>query len=194
MSLSSLPWWNVRKLRVCAHYPLHSSQTYQVPRATNCGPHCGLLFRPAGRRCRQGQPPGGEPLGFRSHDPVESHEFVMLGLQQTQRGARPQDRRRPPGAARPRGGTADVLIENYAPGTMERLQLSAERLLAPQPAPGGGLRQGLRVHRPLRAHVRHGHHGAGDLRRRLGHRRARRAADQTGLPQMIGTRSRVYGR
>ena len=42
------------------------------------GPYCGLLFAQLGADVIKVEPPGGEPLRFRSHEPVESHEFVML--------------------------------------------------------------------------------------------------------------------
>ena len=42
------------------------------------GPYCGLLFAQMGAEVIKVEPPGGEPLRFRAHDPIESHEFVML--------------------------------------------------------------------------------------------------------------------
>ena len=61
--------------------------------------------------------------------------------------------------------TADVLIENFAPGTMERLAAQPGATPRAQPPPDRRLRQGLRIHRPLRTHVGDGHHRAGDVRR-----------------------------
>ncbi len=42
------------------------------------GPYCGLLLAQLGADVIKIEPPGGEQLRFRSHQPVESHEFVML--------------------------------------------------------------------------------------------------------------------
>ena len=96
------------------------------------GPYCGLLLAQLGADVIKVEPPGGEPLRFRSHDPVESHEFVMLN----------SNKRSVALDLKTDGGrqalldlvdTADVLIENYAPGTMERLGLSAQSLLDRNP-------------------------------------------------------------
>ena len=141
------------------------------------GPYCGLLFAQLGADVIKVEPPGGEPLRFRSHDPVESHEFVMLN---SNKRSVVLDLKTDAGrqALLDLVETADVLIENYAPGTMQRLQLSPERLLAHNPRLVVASGKGYGSTRSLRAHVRHGHHGAGDVRCRLGHRGARRAADQ----------------
>ena len=96
------------------------------------GPYCGLLFAQLGADVIKVEPPGGEPLRFRSHDSVESHEFVMLN---SNKRSVVLDLKTDAGrqALLDLVVTADVLIENYAPGTMDRLQLSAERLLAHNP-------------------------------------------------------------
>ena len=96
------------------------------------GPYCGLLFAQLGADVIKVEPPGGEPLRFRSHDPVESHEFVMLN---SNKRSVVLDLKTDAGrqALLDLVETADVLIENYAPGTMERLQLSPARLLARNP-------------------------------------------------------------
>ena len=141
------------------------------------GPYCGLLLAQLGADVIKIEPPGGEQLRFRSHQPTESHEFVMLN---SNKRSVVLDLKTDAGrqALLDLVKTADVLIENFAPGTMERLQLSAAATPRAQPAPDRGLRQGLRVHRPLRPHVGDGHHRAGDVGQRLGHRSARRATDQ----------------
>jgi crotonobetainyl-CoA:carnitine CoA-transferase CaiB-like acyl-CoA transferase len=96
------------------------------------GPYCGLLLAQLGADVIKIEPPGGEQLRFRSHQPVESHEFVMLNSNKrsvvlnlkTDAGRQ---------ALLDLVETADVLIENFAPGTMERLQLGAARLLEHNP-------------------------------------------------------------
>jgi formyl-CoA transferase len=96
------------------------------------GPYCGLLLAQLGADVIKVEPPGGEPLRFRSHEPVESHEFVMLN---SNKRSVVLDLKTDTGrqALLDLAETADVLIENYAPGTMERLQLSAKRLLEHNP-------------------------------------------------------------
>jgi crotonobetainyl-CoA:carnitine CoA-transferase CaiB-like acyl-CoA transferase len=78
------------------------------------GPCCGLLFAQLGADVIKVEPPGGEPLRSRSHDPVESHEFVMLN----------SNKRSVVLDLKPDAGhqalldlveTADVLVENFAP-------------------------------------------------------------------------------
>jgi formyl-CoA transferase len=96
------------------------------------GPYCGLLLAQLGADVIKVEPPSGEPLRFRSHDPVESHEFVMLN---SNKRSLVLDLKSDAGrqSLLDLVETADVLIENFAPGTMERLQLSPERLLAHNP-------------------------------------------------------------
>ena len=96
------------------------------------GPYCGLLFAQLGADVIKIEPPGGEALRFRSHQPVESHEFVMLN---SNKRSVVLDLKADAGrqALLDLVETADVLIENFAPGTMERLQLGLERLLAHNP-------------------------------------------------------------
>ena len=109
------------------------------------GPYCGLLFAQLGADVIKVEPPGGEPLRFRSHDPVESHEFVMLNSNKrsvvldlkTDAGRQALldlvgDRRRAHRELRAGHHGAPAAQPGAAPGA--------------QPAPGGGLRQGLRVH------------------------------------------------
>jgi crotonobetainyl-CoA:carnitine CoA-transferase CaiB-like acyl-CoA transferase len=96
------------------------------------GPYCGLLLAQLGADVIKIEPPGGEPLRFRSHQSSESHEFVMLNSNKqsvvldlkTGAGRR---------ALLDLVESADVLIENFAAGTMDRLQLGAERLLRHNP-------------------------------------------------------------
>ena len=96
------------------------------------GPYCGLLLAQLGADVIKIEPPGGEQLRFRSHQPVESHEFVMLN---SNKRSVVLDLKTDAGrqALLDLVETADVLIENFAPGTMERLQLAAERLLEHNP-------------------------------------------------------------
>jgi crotonobetainyl-CoA:carnitine CoA-transferase CaiB-like acyl-CoA transferase len=96
------------------------------------GPYCGLLLAQLGADVIKIEPPGGEQLRFRSHQPIESHEFVMLNSNKrsvvldlkTYAGRQ---------ALLDLAQTADVLIENFAPGTMDRLQLGPTHLLEHNP-------------------------------------------------------------
>ena len=79
------------------------------------GPYCGLLFAQMGAEVIKVEPPGGEPLRFRAHDPIASHEFVMLN---SNKRSVVLDLKSEAGhqALLDLVGTADVLIENFAPG------------------------------------------------------------------------------
>src|SRR4029450_4052165 len=96
------------------------------------GPYCGLLFAQLGADVIKVEPPGGEQLRFRAHQPIESHEFVMLN---SNKRSVVLDLKTDAGrqALVDLVATADVLIENFAPGTMERLQLGPARLLEHNP-------------------------------------------------------------
>ncbi|ABG92598.1 probable formyl-CoA transferase [Rhodococcus jostii RHA1] len=96
------------------------------------GPYCGLLLAQLGAEVIKIEPPGGEQLRFRSHQPVESHEFVMLNSNKV---SVVLDLKTDAGrhALLDLAETADVLIENFAPGTIERLQLGPEQLLEHNP-------------------------------------------------------------
>jgi crotonobetainyl-CoA:carnitine CoA-transferase CaiB-like acyl-CoA transferase len=96
------------------------------------GPYCGLLLAQLGAEVIKVEPPGGEPLRFRSHQRAESHEFVMLN---SNKRSVVLDLKTDAGrlALLDLVKTADVLIENFAPGTMERLDLAPQRLLQLNP-------------------------------------------------------------
>lgn len=96
------------------------------------GPYCGLLFAHLGAEVIKVEPLTGERLRSRARGDKDPHEFVMLNSNKksvaldlkTQEGLdvllRLVDK-------------ADVLIENYAPGTLERLGLGADKLLERNP-------------------------------------------------------------
>ena len=149
------------------------------------GPYCGLLLAQLGADVIKVEPPGGEPLRFRSHLPVETHEFVMLNSNKRSvvLDLKTEDGRE---ALLDLVDTADVLIENFAPGTMDRLQLAPGAAPRAQPASDRRVGQGLRVHGPVRADVGDGHHRAGDVGRArrspampTGHRRSRAPRSST---------------
>jgi formyl-CoA transferase len=96
------------------------------------GPYCGLLLAQLGADVIKVEPPRGEPLRFRAHLPVETHEFVMLNSNKRSvvLDLKSEEGRE---ALLALVDTADVLIENFAPGTMERLQLAPTLLLDRNP-------------------------------------------------------------
>src|SRR5689334_6802652 len=96
------------------------------------GPYCGLLLAQLGADVIKIEPPGGEQLRFRSHQPTESHEFVMLN---SNKRSVVLDLKTDAGrqALLHLVEAADVLIENFAPGTMERLHLPPQLLLERNP-------------------------------------------------------------
>ena len=71
---------------------------------------------------------------------------------------------------------ADVVLENFRPGTLERWGLGSDELLGRQPAPRPRARQRLRAVRAVRAAARLRHARRGDERLRRAERRARRPA------------------
>ena len=96
------------------------------------GPYCGLLLAHMGADVIKVEPPGGEQLRYRSTDQIDTHEFLMLN---SNKRSMVLDLKQPDGLATLRDliRHADVLIENYAPGTMDRLDLAASDLLALNP-------------------------------------------------------------
>ena len=141
------------------------------------GPYCGLLLAQLGADVIKIEPPGGEHLRFRSHQPVESHEFVMLN---SNKRSVVLDLKTDAGrqALLDLVETADVLIENFAPGTTERLQLHPARLLEHNPRLVVARGKGYGSTGPYAHMSAMGYHRAGDVGRRRGHRSARRATDQ----------------
>ena len=91
------------------------------------GPYCGLLLAHLGADVIKIEPPGGETLRYRAEPGSETHEFVMLN---SNKRSLILDLKRPEGREvmldLVRG--ADVLIENFARGAMERLGLDYETL------------------------------------------------------------------
>ena len=65
------------------------------------GPYCGLLLAQLGADVIKIEPPGGEQLRFRSARADRVPRVRDAQLEQAQCRARPEDRRRSPGAARP---------------------------------------------------------------------------------------------
>ena len=97
----------------------------------------------------------------RKGDPVRCHGPAKDGVAAVVEGARPQQARRSRSTwARPTGqellparwrADADVLIENFRPGTLERWGLGRDELLARvNPRPGPGARHRLRPVRAVR--------------------------------------------
>ncbi len=96
------------------------------------GPYCGLLLALHGADVMKVEPPGGERLRFRSTDHVEGHEFMMLN---SNKRSIVMNLKSPQGKElfRDLAAEVDVVIENFAPGAMERLGLSARSLMSRNP-------------------------------------------------------------
>lgn len=96
------------------------------------GPYCGLLMALLGAEVIKLEPPTGERLRFRSTDGVETHEFLMLN---SDKRSIVVDIKKDEGRAifLELIAKVDVVIENFAPGTMERLGLDPATLVAANP-------------------------------------------------------------
>lgn len=96
------------------------------------GPYATFLMAVAGARVIKIEPPGGEPLRRRGVVGGAALPFAMLN------GCKDclvLDLKQPSGkeALKALVSNADVVVENYAPGTMERLGLGADTLQALNP-------------------------------------------------------------
>lgn len=96
------------------------------------GPYCGLLLGLLGADVIKVEPPGGERLRFRSTDAVETHEFMMLN---SNKRSIVLDLKTEAGKSLflDLASEVDVVIENFAPGAMERMGLSPTTLMERNP-------------------------------------------------------------
>ena len=96
------------------------------------GPYCGLLFAHLGAEVIKIDPPSGERLRTRARGDADPHEFVMLN---SNKKSVALDLKSAEGkeAFLNLLDRADVLVENYAPHTLERLGLGLESLLERNP-------------------------------------------------------------
>ena len=91
------------------------------------GPYCGYLLAMAGARVVKVEPPGGEAMRGRGDRPLASYPFMMLnGNKQsitlnlkTERGRE---------LLRGLAAKADVLLENFSPGTLDKYGVGSEAL------------------------------------------------------------------
>ena len=96
------------------------------------GPYCGYLLAMSGARVIKIEAPGGEGMRGRSSDVSSSYPFCMLnGNKETITLNLKSDRGRD--LLKELAAHADVLIENFAPGTMDRNQVGSEPLTALNP-------------------------------------------------------------
>ena len=99
------------------------------------GPFAGTILGAFGAEVIKVEPPGGDPIrGWRGLDPEDGVSLWWRSLGRDKRAvaidlAREEGQELARGLAR----RADVLIENFRPGTMERWGLGPERLLADHP-------------------------------------------------------------
>ncbi|HEV2365282.1 MAG TPA: CoA transferase [Caulobacteraceae bacterium] len=97
------------------------------------GPYAGLLMAKAGADVIKIEPPHGEPL--RAREAVGGGASLPLAMLNSNKRAITLNLKHPRGAEllRRLALEADVLIENFAPGVMERLGVGAEALMAANP-------------------------------------------------------------
>jgi crotonobetainyl-CoA:carnitine CoA-transferase CaiB-like acyl-CoA transferase len=91
------------------------------------GPYCGLMFAQLGADVIKLEPLEGERLRFRSTDRAETHEFMMLNSNKRSIAV---DLKHDAGrqVVLDLADRVDVVIENFAPGTMARLGLDPRTL------------------------------------------------------------------
>lgn len=96
------------------------------------GPYCGHLLAMSGARVIKVEPPGGEGLRGRPGRPLMSYAFMMLnGNKETVTLNLKSDRGRE--LLRGMAAKADVLLENFSPGTLARHGVGSDALRAINP-------------------------------------------------------------
>lgn len=116
------------------------------------GPYCTLLLSYLGAEVIKIEPPGGEHTRHRVGADQESYAYVMLGSNKKNMCI---------DLKKPRGRDlllrlvqqADVLVENFARGTMERLGISSEELRARNPKLIVGSIKGFNARGPLKDYL-----------------------------------------
>ena len=112
------------------HQPLTGITVLDLGQIYN-GPYCGYLLAMAGARVIKVEPPGGEAMRGRG-DPPLSYSFMMLnGNKETVTLNLKSDAGRE--VLRELAKRADVLLENFAPGTLDRRGIGADALIAINP-------------------------------------------------------------
>ena len=96
------------------------------------GPYCGYLLAMAGARVIKVEPPGGENMRGRADRPLASYPFMMLnGNKETITLNLKSERGKE--LLRGLAAQADVLLENFSPGTMDGLGVGSDVLRALNP-------------------------------------------------------------
>ena len=96
------------------------------------GPYCGYLLAMAGARVIKVEPPGGENMRGRADRPLASYPFMMLnGNKETITLNLKSERGKE--LLRGLAAKADVLLENFSPGTMDGLGVGSDVLCALNP-------------------------------------------------------------
>ena len=96
------------------------------------GPYCGYLLAMAGARVIKIEPPGGENMRGRADRPLASYPFMMLnGNKETITLNLKSERGKE--LLRGLAAQADVLLENFSPGTMDGLGVGSDVLRAVNP-------------------------------------------------------------
>ena len=150
---SCCPGWNVSM----SHGPLDGTLVVDLTRAL-AGPHAAMMLGDLGARVIKVETPGQRRrhprLGTavrRARRDERARESTYFLSRQPQQGVghpRPQGRRRPGPCCSRWSRRADVLLENFRPGVLDRLGFGIERAAGAQPAAGRPVDHRLRPRRP----------------------------------------------
>src|SRR5580700_7964409 len=95
------------------------------------GPYAGLLMAKAGATVIKVEPPRGEPLRVR--EAIGGGASLPLAMLNSNKRALTLKSPRGVELLKAMAGKADVLLENFAPGVMDKLGVGAEALMADNP-------------------------------------------------------------
>ena len=138
------------------------------------GPYATMLMAKAGADVIKIEPPGGEPLRRRVDRDRRRHHAAHgdAERQQARGDAEPEARARPRTAVARWSQRADVLLENFSPGTMDGLGVGCDVLQDDQPAADLRHRHRLRHQRARPRQPGDGFDHPGRLRHHERHRRS----------------------
>ncbi len=144
------------------------------------GPACGMLLGDMGADVVKIEAPGGD-IGRKLGPPWQQGESVVSMSFNRNKRSIVLDLKKPDGGRARRGAlaaAADVVVESFRPGVMEKLGLGYARLVGGSSAPRVLLGLGLRPERPVARQARRRRHHPGGVGPHEPDRRGRRAADE----------------
>ena len=146
------------------NYPLSGITVIDLSHVYN-GPYATFLMAMAGATVIKVEPLHGEHLRSRGDMGGAALPFAMLNSNKKPVTLNLKSRDRPSSCSREMVARADILVENFAPGVMDRLGLGAADAAQDQPAADLRLELGLRQGRPVSRLSGDGPGDAGDVRR-----------------------------